>query len=70
MIFQVIKDTNRSPVSLALSLVSASIPMSFCLLFSWVGAAEDLTEDVSTPLWLGSGAGVIGIIFFLFVGKV
>ncbi|KAL8600220.1 hypothetical protein ACOMHN_062510 [Nucella lapillus] len=62
--------SGRSPVGLAMSLVAASIPLSYCALFSWAGAVEQLTGDVSAPLWMGSAAGVLAVIAFLFVGKV
>ncbi|XP_076455414.1 uncharacterized protein LOC143290000 isoform X2 [Babylonia areolata] len=62
--------SGRNPVGLALSLVAASLPLSHCALFTWVGAVEELTGDVSTLLWLGSGFGIAGAVSFLFVGKV
>ncbi|XP_076446964.1 uncharacterized protein LOC143284182 [Babylonia areolata] len=65
-----IKGEGRNPVALALSLVAASMPLSYCLLFSWAGAVEELTGDVSAPLWMGSASGALGIVAFLFVGKV
>ncbi|KAL8600218.1 hypothetical protein ACOMHN_062508 [Nucella lapillus] len=62
--------SGRSPVGLAMSLVAASIPLAYCALFSWAGAVQQLTGDVSASLWLGSPAGVLAVIAFLFVGKV
>ncbi|XP_076447135.1 uncharacterized protein LOC143284315 [Babylonia areolata] len=64
------KGTGKSPVGLALSLVASCTPMSYCLLFAWVGAVEDLTGDVSAPLWLGTGFAFLSVVAFLFVGKV
>ncbi|XP_076446330.1 uncharacterized protein LOC143283840 [Babylonia areolata] len=66
----VYKDKDRNPVALAMSLVAVCIPLGNCVLFSWVGALEDLTGDISTPLWVGSAYSFLGCVVFLFVGKV
>ena len=55
---------------LAISLVTASMPLAYCTLFPWVGPLEDLTGDVFIPLWMGAGCCCLSAMAFLCLGKI
>ncbi|XP_070196843.1 uncharacterized protein [Littorina saxatilis] len=64
------RDGNGKYVGLAMSLVSASIPLAYCTVYTLVGPLEDLTGMVSVPLWLGTGLGCLSSASFLFLGQI
>ncbi|XP_070196825.1 uncharacterized protein [Littorina saxatilis] len=61
--------SGKEKVGLAMSLVSACIPLVYCTIYSLVGPLEDLTGMVTIPLWLGTGLGCLSSAVFLFLGK-
>ncbi|XP_076468109.1 uncharacterized protein LOC143298948 [Babylonia areolata] len=72
--FAVVNDLIQSKASgdvgLAMSMVVAALPLSYCTLFSWVGSLEELTGVVAVPFWVGCVTAVLATCMFLAVGKV
>ncbi|XP_076468078.1 uncharacterized protein LOC143298931 [Babylonia areolata] len=63
-------ENGKSHVGLAMSMIVAAAPLSYCTLFSWVGSLEELTGVVAVPFWVACVNTFLATCMFLAVGKV
>nr|KAG5707161.1 hypothetical protein BaRGS_017845 [Batillaria attramentaria]KAG5707162.1 hypothetical protein BaRGS_017846 [Batillaria attramentaria] len=61
------KKSGRQRVGTAISIVTAMIPLAFCVLYPWTGALTEWTGVVSTPLWVAATFSSLAAVSFLFV---
>ncbi|KAK7497295.1 hypothetical protein BaRGS_00011589 [Batillaria attramentaria] len=54
-------------VGMAMSVVTAMIPLAYCILYPWTGLLMEWTGVVSTPLWMGATFCCLAVFSFLFV---
>ncbi|KAL8573443.1 hypothetical protein ACOMHN_032458 [Nucella lapillus] len=60
----------KSYVGFAFSIVMASMPMSYCTMFTWIGHLEEATGVVAVPFWVACVTSFLSIASFLAIGKV
>ncbi|KAL8577279.1 hypothetical protein ACOMHN_062788 [Nucella lapillus] len=60
----------KTQMGFAFSILMATMPMSYCTLFSWIGPVEEATGVVAVPFFTASITSLLSVGAFLVVGKI
>nr|KAG5701795.1 hypothetical protein BaRGS_000785 [Batillaria attramentaria] len=61
------EEGSKRRVGMAMSIVTAMVPLAYCILYPWTGVLTEWTGAVSTPLWVGATFSCLAAGCFLFV---
>ncbi|XP_076468079.1 uncharacterized protein LOC143298932 [Babylonia areolata] len=59
----------RNSVGMAISMLTAAMPLSYCTTWPWIGPLEEATGVVAIPFWFSAVTAFLATCAFLAVGK-